>query len=171
MKHNFDNRHNHHVMPDGSLSALLDRCSHYLAHRIRGSKRGRENMMAIISQRPGITQKELAEVLGIQPASVSELLMKLEYKGLVLREKDEQDRRSMNVHLTEEGQALLTEPKDEITDPFEALSADEQDQLRTILEKLLADWKQRYPAERGRHHDHHQHKHHHGRGNHHGKHE
>ncbi|MBQ2927202.1 MAG: MarR family transcriptional regulator [Oscillospiraceae bacterium] len=170
MKHGFDH-HRHHVEQDNTLAALLDRCGHCLAHRVGGSKRGRGNVMAVIAQHPGITQKELADALGIQPASVSELLMKLEQKGLVLREKDEQDRRSMKVSLTEEGQAHINEPKDAPSDPFEALSADEQLQLRSLLEKLLADWEERYPAEHRKHRDHQHHDYHHERGHHHGKHE
>lgn len=170
MKHSIDH-YTHHVEHNSSLGALLDRCGHCLAHRVGGSRRGRGNVMAVIAQKPGITQRELAEALGIQPASVSELLMKLEQKGLVLREKDEQDRRSMKVNLTEEGQALLNEPKEEMSDPFEVLSADEQVQLRVLLEKLLADWEQRYPAERRRHHGHPHPGHHHEKENHHGKYE
>lgn len=155
-----------HPTHDDSLGSLLDRCGHCLAHRIGGKKRGQEGILSVIAQHPGITQKELAETLGIQPASVSELLMKLEHKGLVLREKDPQDRRSIQVRLTEEGQSIPAEPKEEMSDPFQALSAGEQAQLRSLLEKLLTDWEQRYPAE---HHRPKHHKHHHDKENHYGK--
>lgn len=159
--------HKHHPQRD-SLTNLMDRCGHYLAHRIGCKKRGQERFLATIAQQPGITQKELAEVLGIQPASVSELLMKLERRGLVLREKDEQDRRSIKVQLTKEGQKHFSEPDEEMTDPFQALSPEEQEQLSTLLEKLLADWEQRYPMEHRRHKHH---KHNHDKENHNGKHE
>lgn len=161
--------HKHHVS-DNSLGGLLDRCGHYFAHRIGGKKRGQDSILTVISQKPGITQKEIGEILGIQPASVSELLMKLERKSLVLREKDEQDRRSIKVQLTEDGKNLLAEPAEETSDPFQVLSAKEQEQLRSLLEKLLIDWTQRYPAERG-HHSHKHHNHHHDKENHNGKHE
>ena len=113
----------------------------------------------------GITQKELAEALSIQPASVSELLMKLERKGLIVRQKDETDRRSIRVSLSDEGAQMIQPSKDAPADPFQVLSAEEQDQLRMLLEKLLTDWKQRYPIER------HRHKHHHEQENHNGKHQ
>ncbi len=160
-------KHKHHTH-DNSLGSLLDRCGHYISHRIGGKKRGQEGVLSVIAGHPGITQKELADALGIQPASVSELLMKLERKGLVIREKDDQDRRSIKVQLTEEGQSILAEPKEEISDPFRALSAGEQEQLRSLLAKLLADWEQRYPME---HHRHKHHKHHHDKENYNGKHE
>ena len=159
--------HHKHHKTDNSLGGLLDRCGHYFAHRVGNKKRGQDSVLTVISQHPGITQKELAEILSIQPASVSELLMKLERKGLVLREKDENDRRSTMVHLTEDGHSHLAEPEGEIADPFQVLSAEEQEQLRSLLEKLLTDWEQRYPREHRRHNHHH----HHDKEDHNGKHE
>lgn len=157
--------HNRHESGH-SLGSLLDRCGHFFAHRIGSKKRGQDSVLTLISRHPGISQKELGEMLGIQPASVSELLMKLERKGLVTRKKDEADRRSIRVQLTEDGQSLPAKPDEEVSDPFQALSAEEQEQLRRLLEKLLTDWEQRYPAEH-RHHKHHTHD----KENYHGKHE
>lgn len=160
--------HHKHHETNNSLGYLLGHCEHYFTHRIGSKKRGQDSILTVISQRPGITQKEIGEILGIQPASVSELLMKLERKGLVLREKDELDRRSIKVQLTEDGHCHLEEPEENSTDPFQSLSAEEQEQLRCLLEKLLADWEQRFPAE---HHRHKHHNHHHDKENHNGKHE
>lgn len=160
------NHHNHHETGN-SLAGLLDRCGHYFAHRIGSKKRGQDSILTVISQNPGITQKEIGEILGIQPASVSELLMKLERKGLVLREKDENDRRSINVQLTKDGRTHLAEPEENSVDPFQALSSKEQEKLCNLLEKLLADWEQRYPME---HYRHKHHNHHHDKENHYGKH-
>lgn len=139
--------HSHH---DGSLGDLLDSCGHYFAHRVGGSRRGQGNVLALIGRNPGITQKELTEKLGIQPASVSELLMKLERKGAVVREKDENDRRVVRVRLTEAGEKALVKPDTEATDPFQVLTAEEQETLKMLLGKLLADWEARYPVERNR---------------------
>lgn len=152
---------------DNSLGGLLGRCGRFFAHRIGSRKRGQDSVLTVISRHPGISQKELGERLGIQPASVSELLMKLERKGLILRQKGEQDRRSIHVQLTAEGQALLAEPE-EVSDPFQGLSAQEQEQLRCLLEKLLRDWEQRYPMEHRRHKHH---EHHHDKENYNGEHE
>lgn len=163
-------RHMHHTQHESNnrLSDLLDRCGHYFTHRIGSKKRGQDSSLIVISQHPGITQKELGEILGIQPASVSELLMKLERKGLILREKDEHDRRSIKVQLTDDGRSLLAEPERASADPFQSLSAEEQEQLRCLLEKLLADWEQQYPTEHRRRR---YHNHHHEKENHHGKYE
>lgn len=135
--------------PEEALGELLDRCGHYYAHRIGCSRRGRSNIMAVIAQRPGVTQKELAEILGVQPASVSELLIKLERKGFVKREKAEQDRRSVCVTLTQAGQEHLNRPEEGLSEPFQVLSEQEREQMAGILRKLLQDWQRRYPAEQG----------------------
>ena len=144
-------RHMHpEWMQDDSLGGVLSRCGHYFAHRVGGGKKSRVHIMTLIDRKPGITQKELAEEMGVQPASISELMMKLEGKGFVQREKDEQDRRNVKVQLTEEGRAALKQREEEKVDPFQALTAEEQDALKGLLGKLLADWEQRYPAERGK---------------------
>lgn len=155
--------------PEENLGELLDQCGYYFAHRIRCSRRGRGNIMALLAQRPGISQRELAEVLGIQPASVSELLTKLERKGFVKREKAEQDRRSVHVTLTDSGRQYLEDSGTEASAPFQALSAQEQEQLAGLLGKLLLDWQKRYPADqagRHRHHGSHAGKHNQTEGNH-----
>ena len=144
--------HHKHHHNDKSLANLFDHCGHILSHQFGNHSRGQEGILEAIRAKPGITQKELAEILNIQSASVSELLMKLERKGLVIREKSEEDRRSIRVALSEEGEKMIQQPKNAPVDPFQALSTEEQDQLRSLLEKLLMDWKQRCPNEHHKHH-------------------
>lgn len=132
---------------DKSLAGLLDCCGRYYAHRIGGSHRGQPNVMAWLAHNPDVTQKELSEGLNITPASLSEVLMKLERKGYVTRIKDETDRRFVRVRLTKEGEEALNEPAEEAIDPFAALSEDEQETLKLLLDKLLTDWKTRYTGD------------------------
>lgn len=124
---------------DGSLSDLLGRCGHYYAHRIGGKTRGQDSVLLCLSNHPDATQKELGEALGITPASLSEVLMKLERKGHITRTRDEVDRRFTRVRLTAEGEAALGAPQQE-RDPFSALSPQEQETLKGLLGKLLEDW-------------------------------
>ena len=143
-----DHRYHMEHEQDESLAGLLDRCGHYYAHRIGGSRRGQNNVMAWLAHNPDVTQKELSEGLNIMPASLSEVLMKLERKGYVTRVKDENDRRFVRVRLTKEGEKALNESTDEPIDPFASLSTEEQETLQTLLSKLLADWETRYAADR-----------------------
>lgn len=133
---------------DGSLSDLLNRCGHYYAHRIGGSRRGQTSVLAFLSEHPDVTQKELVEELGITPASLSEVLMKLERKGCIDRVKDETDRRFTRVRLTGEGRATLNALTDSKDDPFSVLTGAEQETLKGLLSKLLTDWETRCTADR-----------------------
>lgn len=135
---------------DGSLSDLLNLCGHYYAHRIGGSHRGQNSVLTWLAEHPDVTQKELAEGLGIMPASLSEVLMKLERKGYIDRFKDETDRRFIRVHLTEEGTAALDMLEEKGENPFSSLSSAEQETLKKLLSKLLSDWEARYMPERSR---------------------
>lgn len=146
----WDRRPHSETAAGGSLTALLDRCGHYFAHRIGASRRGQGNVMACLARNPKMTQKDLAEELGVMPASLSEILMKLERKGFVVREKDENDRRMVRVSLTQEGQKVLEQPDDTLTDPFRVLTREEQETLTKLLAKLLADWEELCTTERKR---------------------
>jgi DNA-binding MarR family transcriptional regulator len=54
-----------------------------------------------ISARPGLRVAELAEALHIQPSTASNLLDKLEQRGLVRRERRDADSRVVRLFLTE----------------------------------------------------------------------
>ena len=145
-----DHRYNMDMEHDGSLADLLDRCGHYYTHRIGGSHRGQNSVLAWLAEHPDVTQKELGEELGITPASLSEVLMKLERKGYIDRFKDETDRRFIRVQLTDDGVAALDTLEEKGGDPFVALSDEEQETLKTLLSKLLSDWETRYMSNRNR---------------------
>ncbi|MBE6753185.1 MAG: MarR family transcriptional regulator [Ruminococcaceae bacterium] len=65
--------------------------------------------LGIMAENDGVTSRELAELLDIRPSSLTELLGRLEGKGLVSRTPDENDRRVVRVSLTEEGRKLSEE--------------------------------------------------------------
>lgn len=52
-------------------------------------------------------QKEIAEALDIEPATVSRLLANMEQNGLVARSAPEERRRAESVRITEEGRAAF----------------------------------------------------------------
>lgn len=54
----------------------------------------------------GRNQEELAEILKIDKGTTARALKKLEENGFVRREKDENDKRSNRVYLTEEGKGV-----------------------------------------------------------------
>ena len=54
----------------------------------------------------GRNQEELAEVLKIDKGTTARAIKKLEENGFIRREKDEKDKRSNRVYLTEEGKGM-----------------------------------------------------------------
>ncbi|MDL2238219.1 MarR family transcriptional regulator [Christensenellaceae bacterium OttesenSCG-928-K19] len=109
---------------------------------------GQGRLLELIREMQPVGQKDLVEKLDIRPSSLSEMLKKLETKGLIERRQDEQDKRNVVVSLTGEGQKVAeqqTDGRDEITRKmFAALNAEEQEQLNGLLEKLIASWKESF---------------------------
>lgn len=65
-------------------------------------------MLREIRNYPGVRVSGLAEVLAIQASTCSNLLVKLQDKGLVRRERSDPDHRAVRVFLTEKGTRLLS---------------------------------------------------------------
>ena len=123
---------------DGSLTSLLHKCMHSIRH---GEPRGmgQNRILRILAHAEEMSQRELQEQLGIQPGSLSEILGKLESKGQIQRSRDEQDKRKAMLRITDEGRKALdaAHPEQERKDPFSVLSTEEQETLRTLLNKVL----------------------------------
>ena len=90
-----------------------------------------------------MSQKELQDVLQIQPGSLSEILLKLEHKGFITREKDADDRRKSVISLTETRREVLKDqtPRIEEGKMFDVLDEEEQKELKRLLKKLLDAWR------------------------------
>ena len=133
------------VEREEELFGMLGKCGHYLFSR-PGHGRGQKRVLKILSQQGTMSQRELQEILNVQAGSLSELLGKLESRGYILREKDEEDKRKAVVSLTEEGRRVLSEADSHRRDAelFDVLGEDEQAQLKALLTKLLNKW---YPKE------------------------
>lgn len=63
-------------------------------------------VLMILWEKEGLTQKDMVQVLGIQPASMTFLLKGLEDKMMIRREHDKLDTRINRIYLTAEGLAL-----------------------------------------------------------------
>jgi DNA-binding MarR family transcriptional regulator len=94
-------------------------------------------VIAKIGASEGIAQQELAGSLSVTQGNASQLLAKLEARGLVIRQ---QAGRSNRLFLSERGRRLYEEvvPAHEarISEQFAVLSASERNQLLGLLQKL-----------------------------------
>ena len=126
---------------DSDLMELIDMAGRMAQRRPQsGPARSQSLVLSILAGREALSQRELQQMMGIQPGSLSELLSKLEGKGYLVREKAG-DRRGNLLRITEEGRKAIPSadegPED---DPFAALTDQEQDQLVLLLRKLLSNW-------------------------------
>ena len=153
MKNEFDRGDTRPRTPQQELLRVLHHCGRFVYHRVHGA-RGQSSVLRILAENPRITQKELLGLLHVQPGSLSEILTKLENKGLIVRAKDEEDKRKVLVAITEEGQRAVGDTSDELTaeELFAALDEGEQRELTRLLTKVAEDWDVRYgrPEHQGR---------------------
>lgn len=101
--------------------------------------RGQVRLLNIIAQNDGLNQKELTKILDVRPATLSELLEKLERSNLIRRTKDEVDKRKMRVFLTPDGLAFLKKfenQNDSSEQVFESLSNEEKYSFYNTIKKL-----------------------------------
>ena len=126
---------------DADLAELIDMAGRMLRRRPQGGPaQGQALVLSILLGRDALSQRELQQMLGIQPGSLSELVSKLEAKGLITREKAE-DRRGNLLRITDAGRAAAAESVDTPeADPFASLSHAQQDELAATLRALLAQW-------------------------------
>ncbi|MGN0136819.1 MarR family transcriptional regulator [Anaerotignum sp.] len=117
--------------------------SRYFAKIHNGSSSpflGQYRCIYTLNETGRISQKELAEILQIRSTSLSELLLKLEKKGLVERMPSAQDKRKLLVSLTQEGhEEALKYQKLRVNaycDMVSPLSEEEKRQFYSILSKI-----------------------------------
>ena len=138
---------------------------HILRHISEG-KGSQQRILIMLNELGPISQNELTQQLGIQPGSASEVIIKLETAGYITRTPSEKDRRTTVVQLTEAGTAAAQQAAamraERHEQMFDSLNVGEKETLLSLLEKLNADWEQKYGADvrehRHGHHGHHGHR-------------
>ena len=122
----------------------LGYCGHYL-HYHRGGRSGRSPMLCVLANNGGsMSQQELGLYFELKPGSLSEILSKLESDGLIVRTRDERDRRQLNVHLTPAGQDQAQSELEATArfheECFTCLTQEEQLQLANMLDRIKIHW-------------------------------
>lgn len=92
------------------------------------------------------TVNEFCQLAGIEPGPMSRLLDRMELKGIVRRERDSDDRRQVNITLTEKGAALYPQINAAIHKVYGQLlkgfSEPEALAFKSALEKILLNARQ-----------------------------
>lgn len=81
--------------------------------RANGMTRAQWVILFWLDRQPGLSQKELAEILEVEPITVARLIDRLEARGMVERRADARDRRIWRLHLLPPSAPVLAELNDE----------------------------------------------------------
>ncbi len=124
------------------LNRQMHRSYHREGYGRDGIYHGQANLLLLIYQNDGASQRDLAEQLDVRPSSMTEMLTKLEQNKLLVRKQDDKDQRIMRIYLTDEGKTTAEKiggSKDASAKSFfSALTEEEQEQLLILIEKLCA---------------------------------
>ncbi|MDO4902862.1 MAG: MarR family transcriptional regulator [Limosilactobacillus sp.] len=104
------------------------------------SFRGQGMLLHILATNPNVSQRELSNLAKIKPASISESLDRMEKSEIVVRGRDESDRRVLRVNLTEKGQELYKKQlkgRREFQDKLLTnVSEEEQQTVINVIQKM-----------------------------------
>ena len=84
--------------------------------RLHSMTRAQWTILLNLERKPGLRQKELAELLEVEPITVARLVDRLEARGMVERRADPTDRRCWHLHLTDNSRPLMSEIGTQVED-------------------------------------------------------
>ena len=118
--------------------------------RHHGMTRAQWTILINLERQPGLLQKELAEVLEVEPITVARLVDRLEARGMVERRGDPTDRRCWRLHLTDASRPLMSEIDRQLNE-LAAIAVDGIDPAELAkVAPLLSRMRVQVAAENGR---------------------
>jgi MarR family transcriptional regulator for hemolysin len=118
--------------------------------RVHGMTRAQWGLLLRLARNPGLSQKEVADLLEVEPISVARLVDRMAANGLLERRADEQDRRVWRLHLLPAATAKLEEidSQRKILANFIAkdISPQTRDTMVDGLQRMKANLLQEAPA-------------------------
>ena len=123
------------------LAVRLKTCGRFLFYQV-GGKAGQQRILMTLHTLGHMTQKELQDRLEISSGALSEILQKMEDGGLILRAKSAEDKRQVNLSLSQAGrekaQSVETHYHRTLDRMFECLTQEQKNQLEETLGVLMA---------------------------------
>ncbi|ODN30240.1 MarR family winged helix-turn-helix transcriptional regulator [Fervidobacterium thailandense] len=102
---------------------------------------GQLPMLFLVGKSPGLSQKDIAKRLGLEPGTVAVMMKRFEKKGLIYRKTDERDRRVQRVYISNEAEGLLEHSRKLVQDLEveikRILTQDEVEEFKRIVQKVL----------------------------------
>ncbi len=129
-----------------TVAQLLAQACRMTGHRVRshmkeiGLHRGQGFALVHLLHSEGLSQRDLARAMHISPASVTNMLQRMERDGWIDRRRDANDQRLVRVYASEKGRRLRVEARRAFQEMEDELSSiyteDEQVALKNLLIKL-----------------------------------
>jgi MarR family transcriptional regulator for hemolysin len=117
-----------------------------------GVTRAQWKVLFKLSRQPGLRQIELADLLDIEPITLSRIVDRLEEGGLVERVADPADRRAWRLHVTARAQPLIAKLRalaDEMTsDAFAGIDPEHIEIMRQVLGRVRENASRTTPLNR-----------------------
>lgn len=120
---------------DIDFSVLLQIAGRMIAQHVEaigkevGQPAGHLSLLGMVHRKPGLSQNLYSEILAINDATLARYADRLVRDGLLVRQRDTADRRTVQLHLTESGEALVVD-------------------VKLQLEKVRGDIQKRLPRQR-----------------------
>ena len=99
-------------------------------------------IMTEVAQTDGITASRIAQNVNLSPATVTNILDRIENRGLITRVRSQLDKRRVSLHLTTQGEEILDKaPKplqEHFITKFSALDEWEQSLLLSSMQRVAA---------------------------------
>ena len=109
--------------------------------RAHGMTRAQWAILIWLERQPGISQKELAELLEVEPITVARLVDRLEGRGMVERRPDPRDRRIWRLHLSPPAHLALREINLQRVEMAELVTHDVDEVSQSIMIEALVRMK------------------------------
>jgi MarR family transcriptional regulator, transcriptional regulator for hemolysin len=117
-----------------------------------GVTRAQWKVLFRLTRQPGLRQIELADMLDIEPITLSRIVDRLEEAGLVERVADPADRRAWRLHVTAKAQPLVEKLRaiaDEmIAEAFAGIHPNDIDITRQVLARVRENASRQVPMGR-----------------------
>ena len=133
---------------DASVFIILHQMLHLSKYQamkrmeVLGLKPSQAGILFMLNCEGGISQKQLAEMIGIKPPSMTVALRKLEKQGYIRKEPDAKDQRIIRIRLSGKGKDCIEDLKGVMEDMEEMLYQGIRPEERMLFRRLIIEMRE-----------------------------
>lgn len=102
-------------------------------------KPGQAGILFMLACDGRLSQRELAQKLGITPPSMTVALRKMEERGLIVREADEEDQRIIRIQISSKGKECIEEIQKIMNEMEQILYGNMNQEERILFRRMLME--------------------------------